>query len=165
MSDPYIGEVKIIAWNYPPKGWAFCNGQLLPINQNQALFSILGTTYGGDGRTNFALPNLQGRLPIHQGNGFTEGQASGEQAHTVTLSELPAHIHFAQASSQNANASTPTGNVLGAASNVYTPAGNLTTLHPQSVSTVGGSQPHTNLMPYLTLNFVIALVGIFPSRN
>src|SRR5690242_17798443 len=104
MSEPFLGEVKIISWNYPPKGWAFCNGQLLPINQNQALFSILGTTYGGDGRVNFALPNLQGRSPIHVGNGFVLGERSGETAHTLILSELPSHTHGVLANSANANA-------------------------------------------------------------
>src|SRR2546429_7957565 len=115
MSQPFLGEIKIISWNFPPKGWAFCNGQFLPINQNQALFSILGTTYGGNGQTTFALPNLQGRVPIHQGNGFTEGEVGGEQAHTLTLSELPAHLHVAQASSQNANVNTAPNNILASA--------------------------------------------------
>src|SRR5438067_10174509 len=111
MSEPFLGEIKVISWNFPPKGWAFCNGQLLPINQNQALFSLLGTTYGGDGRTTFALPNLQGRLPVHVGNGIVLGQSSGELAHTLNISEMPAHTHQAAGSSIPANLGDPTGNV------------------------------------------------------
>src|SRR5947209_6862292 len=163
MSEPFLGEIKIISWNFPPKGWTFCNGQLLPINQNQALFSILGTTYGGDGRVNFALPDLRGRVPVHVGSGFTLGERGGEEAHTLNQSEMPAHTHFVMASSSNANQAIPS--VLAAANKVYGAASNLTPLGPSSVLPLGGSQPHLNLMPYLTLNFVIALQGIFPSQN
>ena len=161
-----MGEVKMISWNYPPKGWAFCNGQLLPINQNQALFSILGTTYGGNGQTTFALPDLRGRTPIHMGAGFTEGQAAGQEFHTLTLSEMPAHNHFVSASSTQGDVNTIQNNLL--AREVGLPYGgfsSLTTLNPASISNVGGSQPHPNLQPYLVINFVIALQGIFPSQN
>ena len=163
MSEPFIGEVKIISWNFPPKGWAFCNGQLLPINQNQALFSILGTTYGGNGQTNFALPNLQGRTAIHVGNGFTPGESGGEAGHTLTLQELPAHNHILQGTA--ANGDTPLPATLANANNLYSTAPPNTALTPGSIGNAGGSQPHDNESPYLVLNFVIALQGIFPSRN
>lgn len=168
MSNPYLGEIKIISWNFAPQGWAFCNGQLLPINQNQALFSILGTTYGGNGQTNFALPNLQGRSPIHMGSGFTLGQAGGEQAHTITQSELPAHTHAPGCNGTVAGANS--GNVAG---NVWADGGKSlyfngapnTPMLAGSLSNVGGSQAHQNMSPYLVLNFIIALQGVFPSRN
>ena len=166
MSQPFMGEIKIISWNFPPKGWAFCNGQLLPINQNQALFSILGTTYGGDGRVNFALPDFRGRVPIYQGQGFTEGQAGGQEFHTLIMGEMPAHNHFLQANSSAANKAIPTNNFLANVSTkVYGPVANLTTLNPSSVTNTGGSQPHENRQPFLVLNFIIALQGVFPSRN
>jgi microcystin-dependent protein len=167
MADPYIGEVKVISFNFPPKGWAFCNGQLLPINQNQALFSILGTMYGGDGRVNFALPNLQGRVPLHAGSGFTVGQQGGEVSHTLTISELPAHTHSVNASSSNGDTALPANTILASSLNqsYRAPDQALTTLLPGSIGNAGGSQPHDNLSPYLTVNFVIALVGLFPSRN
>jgi len=165
MAQPFLGEVKIISFNFPPKGWAFCNGQLLPINQNQALFSILGTTYGGNGQTSFALPDLRGKVPIHVGQGFIEGQAGGEVAHTLNMSEMPAHNHFVQGLTDNANVAIPTNAYLASTNNLYTTAGNLTTTAPDSLTNFGGSQPHSNLQPYLVLNFVIALQGIFPSRN
>jgi microcystin-dependent protein len=169
MSDPYIAEIKVISFNFPPKGWAFCNGQLLPINQNQALFSILGTMYGGDGRVNFALPNLQGRTPVHQGinqGSYTVGQAAGETAHTLTTNEIPAHLHPAVAQSVASNPGyDPAGKIWATAPVVdFAPAPNLQ-MNPAAVANTGGSQPHENMPPYLVLNFVIALVGIFPSRN
>ena len=165
MSEPFLGEIKLISWNFPPKGWTFCNGQLLPINQNQALFSILGTTYGGDGRVNFALPNFQARLPVHVGNGFTLGERGGEVAHTLNISELPAHNHPA------IGAATATG--ASPASNTWAPAdGSLqyyptpnTAMNPAAIGNIGGNQPHENEAPYLVLNFIIALQGIFPSQN
>jgi len=166
MSQPFLGEMKIISWNFSPKGWAFCNGQLLPINQNQALFSILGTTYGGDGRVNFALPDFRGRIPIHVGQGLLEGQVSGQESHTVNTSEMPAHNHLVQASGAAANKAVPTNNFLANVSTkVYAGNANLTTLHPTTIANVGGSQPHENRQPFLVLNFIIALQGIFPSRN
>jgi microcystin-dependent protein len=166
MAEPFLGEVKIVSFNFPPKGWAFCNGQLLPINQNQALFSLFGTTYGGNGQTTFALPDLRGQTPIHMGNGFTQGQTGGQESHTLTIAELPAHTHTAQGTTSNADQPVPTGNLLGAANNMYTGAnaGGLTPLEPTSISTAGGSQPHQNMQPFLTLSFCVALQGIFPSR-
>jgi microcystin-dependent protein len=166
MSEPFLSEIKIMSFNFPPKGWAFCNGQLLPINQNQALFSLLGTTYGGDGRVNFALPDLQGKVPIHMGNGHTLGEHAGEQNHTVSTSELPQHVHTLVGTSSSSGAvATPTGNLLGAVADAYGPAQDLTSLSPAAISSVGGSQAHNNMQPYLTLSFCIALQGIFPSRN
>ncbi len=183
MSEPFLGELKIISWNFPPKGWAFCNGQLLPINQNQALFSILGTTYGGDGRTTFGLPNLQGRMPVHVGNGISLGQLGGETAHTINLSEMAAHTHTMAADGTTAvssNSNTPdpaAGKVLGQSgglggsppvafgANVYSSAAPSSTLNPAVVSNMVGSQPHDNMSPYLVLNVIVALQGIFPSQN
>jgi len=167
MAEPFLGEIRIMSFNFPPKGWALCNGQLLPINQNQPLFSLFGTTYGGDGRVNFALPNLQGQAPIHIGGGFSQGQTGGEQNHTLSSQEMPAHTHVAQGTTTNADQPIPTGNLLGAANNMYTGAnaGNLTPLHPTSINNLGGSQAHQNMQPYLTLSFCVALQGIFPSQN
>jgi microcystin-dependent protein len=165
MSEPFLSEIKIVSFNFPPKGWALCNGQLLPINQNQALFALLGTTYGGNGQTNFALPNLRGRVPISMGSGHTLGEAAGSTSVTINIQQLPTHIHGLQATNNNGAVASPNGAVLGAVNNMYGPPNNLTTLHPGSVTSVGGSQPHNNMMPYLVLNFIIALQGIFPSRN
>ena len=165
MSTPYLSEIKLMSFNFAPKGWALCNGQLLPINQNQALFSLIGTTYGGDGRTTFGLPNLQGRTPNHMGNGFVLGEMGGETAHTLTISELPAHGHFAMATDTAGDSPIPTGNYLGQADNLYGAPANLTSLQPGTIAAVGGSQPHQNMQPYLVLSFCIALQGIFPSQN
>ena len=166
MGTPYLGELKIVAFNFPPKGWALCNGAFLPINQNQALFSILGTTYGGDGQTTFALPDLRGRTPTHTGQGLILGQAGGQEFHTLTQSEMPMHIHALMASSTAANNALPGGNILALApQQVYTAPANFTPMEPSSVSSVGGSQPHENRQPFLVLNIIIALQGIFPSRN
>jgi len=166
MAEPFLGEIKIISWNFPPKGWTFCNGQLLPINQNQALFSILGTTYGGDGRTTFGLPNLQGRMPVHVGDGIVLGEQGGETAHTLNISELPAHAHTPVGSSTNPPTSPGAGGNLWSASNSkpFDPNFN-TTMNPACVLPTGGNQPHENMSPYLVLNFIIALQGIFPSQN
>lgn len=168
MAEPYIGEIKLVGFNYPPRGWALCNGQLLPINQNQALFAILGTTYGGNGVTTFALPDLRGRVPVHVGNGVTLGQSAGEENHTLTTNEMPAHVHQVMASSAAPNQKVVTGNIWAAPTDT-TPYNNqsasLTMMHAGSMSTAGGSQPHTNMQPYLTLNYCIALEGIFPTRN
>jgi microcystin-dependent protein len=168
MSTPFLGQISIFAFNYAPQGWAMCNGQLLPINQNQALFALLGTMYGGNGLTTFALPNLQGRTPLHKGAGRVQASAGGAEAHTLTLSELPAHTHTLSATSGAATTVDPTGNALAnPAFPLYAPfaPANVTVLNPASVSNVGGSQPHPNMQPFLAVNFCIALQGIFPSRN
>jgi len=166
MSTPFLSEIKLVSFIFAPKGWALCNGQLLPINQNQALFSLLGTTYGGNGQTNFALPNLQGRTPIHVGGGFTQGQAGGAQAHTLSIAELPAHTHVVNATSNPASTNIPTNTCyLATSSNTYAASGNLVALSPAEITNVGGSQPHLNMQPFLVLNFCIALQGIFPSQN
>ena len=168
MSTPFLSEIKIMSFGFAPKGWAFCNGTLLPINQNQALFSLLGTTYGGDGRVNFALPNLQGRVPIHAGSSFTLGSLGGEVAHTLLTSEMPSHIHTANASSANSSATAkadPAGNYLGGFNNLYNAGGTLTPMSSTIIGNTGGSQPHPNQQPFLVLNFCIALQGIFPSQS
>lgn len=163
MSTPFLSEIKLVSFGFAPRGWAQCNGQLLPILQNQALFSLLGTTFGGNGQTNFALPDFRGRVPIHVGNTHVLGERAGEEAHTVSASEMPQHVHFMSATSAPASQNTPLNAVLGSVNNGYTAAANLTALAAGSLTSVGGSQAHTNLQPYLTLNFCIALQGIFPS--
>ena len=169
MSSPYLSEIRVVSFNFAPRGWALCNGQLLPINQNQALFSLLGTTYGGDGRVNFALPNIQGNVPLHMGNGFTLGQTGGEPAHTLAMAEMAAHTHGVTATSDAATAASPAGAALAAAGaavgSVYAPGPANTPLATGSVATAGGGLPHENRQPFLTLNFIIALQGIFPARN
>lgn len=165
MSDPYLGEIKIVPWNFPPKAWALCNGALLSIAQNQALFSILGTTYGGDGVSTFALPDLRGRTPVHVGNGIVLGERAGEATHVLTVGEMPAHRHLPGGSTANDSASSPAGNVTGAApANPYATSANATMLPATLVST-GGGQAHENMSPYLVVNFIIALQGIYPSRS
>jgi microcystin-dependent protein len=165
MSEPFLSEIKIMSFGFPPKGWALCDGQLLPINQNQALFSLLGTTYGGDGRVNFGLPNLQGRTPMHMGNSHTLGERGGEQAHTLSISEIPTHVHAANASQANTTlVQVPTNNVL-AGAQIWAGPANLTSLLPSTLANVGGSQAHLNMQPFLTLSFCIALQGIFPSQT
>jgi microcystin-dependent protein len=166
MSEPFLSEIKIVSFNFPPKGWALCNGQFLPINQNQALFALLGTTYGGNGQTTFALPNLRGRTPIHFDASHDLGEAAGSTSVTVNIQQLCTHMHGLQASSNSTGAvSDPTNAFFAPVNGGYGPPNSLTTLSPQTVSSVGGSQPHNNMMPYLTLNFIIALQGIFPSQN
>jgi microcystin-dependent protein len=167
MAEPFLSEIRIMSFNFAPKGWAMCNGQLLPINQNQPLFALLGTTYGGNGQTTFALPNLQGSVPIHQGQGFTLGQKGGEQAHTLTISEIPTHTHTANATSKDGDTAVPTANLLARAApaNPYIAPTNLGALNAATLASVGGSQAHLNMQPYLALNFCIALQGIFPSQN
>lgn len=166
MADPFLGEIRIFSFNFPPKGWALCNGALLQIQMNQALFALLGTTYGGDGRVTFGLPNLQGNVPIHMGSGHTLGERGGEQAHTLSISEIPTHVHSLAVSSQatggNAN---PTGRFLGGGNNVYHAPSDLTSLTPGTLASVGGSQAHLNMQPFLVLNFCISLSGIFPSQT
>lgn len=170
MGTPYMSEIKICSFNFAPKGWALCNGQTLPINQNQALFALLGTTYGGNGQTTFALPNLQGRVALHMGSGFNLGQIGGQEAHTIIASETPAHIHPATADAKVGD--NQTGNMGGAypadtgGTKMYSPgSNNMAAMFPQMVSSVGGSQPHENRQPYLCLSFCIALQGVFPSQN
>lgn len=175
MGTPILGEIKIIGWNFAPQGWAFCNGQFLPINQNQALFSILGTSFGGNGQTTFALPDFRGKVPIHQGKGFggspyTVGEKGGQEVHTLTLSEMAAHNHFMNVSTTSTDNAATSGN-----SNYWGKTADNTLLYasgqgnsamsPATCGPIGGSQPHENRQPYLVLNFIIALVGVFPSRN
>jgi len=172
MSEPFLSEIKLVSFNFAPKGWALCNGQFLPINQNQALFSLLGTTYGGNGQTTFALPNLRGRVPIHEGSGHTLGEAAGSTSVTINIQQLPQHNHLLTANmavvdaNTNATQGAPTNNNWANTGKVQwcTSAPNAV-MNPQSVTNVGGSQPHNNMMPYLVLNFIIALQGIFPSQN
>ena len=167
MSDPFLGEIKIISWNYAPKGWAFCNGQFLPINQNQPLFSLLGTMYGGNGQTTFALPDFRGKIPMHVGDGFTQGQTGGQYVHTLTQSEMPAHFHFMNVTNNAGTSPNPGSTVILSKSvaNSYGPATSLVAMNPASLDNTGGSQAHNNSQPYLVLGFIIALQGIFPSRN
>jgi microcystin-dependent protein len=170
MAEPFLSEIRIMSFVFAPKGWALCNGQLMPINQNQALFSLLGTTFGGDGRVNFALPDLRSRVPIHVGSGHTLGERGGEQSHTLSISELPEHVHVANATSvqadQNSNSAAP-GRML-AQSNfsfAWGAASNLQAMASNEVSNAGGSQAHLNMQPFLVLNFCIALQGLFPSTT
>ena len=169
MSEPFLSELKCVSFNFAPKGWTLCNGNLLPINQNQALFSLLGTTYGGDGRTTFGLPNLQGRTAISMGNSHTLGELGGEYAHTLTIAELPTHPHMLQGVHAGQNSFTPTGNLLAdttGALSIYGPFGGTAgAMVPATVSVTGGSQPHPNQSPFLVMTWIIALQGIFPSQN
>lgn len=173
MSEPFLAEVRIVGFNFAPRGWAFCDGQILPINQNQSLYSLLGTTYGGDGRTSFGLPDMRGRAPMHVGasNGtdHREGQKSGEETHTLSAAEMPQHDHSLHGTNNTANAISPSGAMP---AQMPTPVGNLyrqdtvnTTMASQSILNVGGGQAHNNMQPYLAINFCIALQGLFPSRN
>jgi microcystin-dependent protein len=172
MAEPFLSEIRIMSFVFAPKGWALCNGQFLPINQNQALFSLLGTTFGGDGRVNFALPDLRGRTPIHVGSGHSLGDNGGEPAHTVSVAELPSHVHVLNASNVTGNTVNPhpqnsTGTLLAQEpGNPYSSnVASLTPLNAASVTNTGGSQAHLNLQPFLTLSFCIALQGIFPSAT
>ena len=176
MSEPFLAEVRIVGFNFAPRGWAFCDGQILPISQNQSLYSLLGTTYGGDGRTSFALPDLRGRTPIHVGRSdggaeHREGAKGGEEAHTLSASELPQHTHEMVGSTADANSPSPAGNLLAkpstAVDNIYSTTSDVTdvSLASGTVLNIGGGQAHDNMQPYLALNFCIALQGLFPSRN
>src|SRR5882672_3084086 len=171
MGTPFMGEIKIISWNFSPKGWAYCNGQFLPINQNQALFSLLGTMYGGNGQTTFALPDLRGRTPFHMSGSFTEGQAGGSEFVTLNIQQLPTHTHSLTGNNavvgaaNNSTVATPTGNFFAnSGKNVFATGNPNAAMAPGTVTNVGGSQPHENRSPFLVLNFCIALVGAFPSR-
>jgi microcystin-dependent protein len=171
MAEPFLSEIRIMSFGFAPRGWATCDGQLLPINQNQALFSLLGTTFGGDGRVNFGLPDNRGRVPIEVGNGHTLGERGGEQAHTLSVSEMPTHTHALNAV-QNGGVANNVQTAVGASLATSTPnsiytAGisNLVSLNAGTVATAGGSQAHVNMQPYLVLNFCIALQGIYPSQN
>lgn len=166
MSQPYVGEIRMFAGNFAPAGWMFCEGQLLPISENETLFQLIGTTYGGDGQSTFALPDLRGRLPIHEGNGFILAETGGAEEITLTVNQTPAHSHPVLASSGNATDANPENKML--AKNVSTDLyrkdiAPTQSMHPNAVTNVGGSQPHTNFQPYLCVNFIISLFGIFPS--
>lgn len=165
MAEPFLSEIRIMSFDYAPRGWAQCNGQLLPINQNQALFSLLGTTFGGDGRVNFALPDCRGRAPVHVGAGHTLGERGGEPAHTLSTAELPTHTHTVNGTSGDGTQVVPAGAGLAKAApaNPYHNPTNLSAMNPASITNVGGSQAHLNMQPFLTLSFCIALQGIFPS--
>jgi microcystin-dependent protein len=168
MSTPYLGQLLLASFNYAPKGYAMCNGQLMAINQNQALFSLLGTTYGGNGIQNFGLPNLQGRTPLGAGSGIVLGQSGGQDAHTLVAAEVPSHVHALQATTTAATASTPGGNLLAntsGAATLYAVASALAPMNAATIANAGGSQPHENRQPFLAMNWCIALAGIFPSQN
>jgi microcystin-dependent protein len=166
VAEPFLAEIRIFSFNFAPKGWALSNGQFLPINQNQALFSLLGTMYGGNGQTTFALPNLQGKVPIHQGSGHTQGEAGGTTAVTLNIQQLPQHTHVFNANSGVGTTNQPANAVLAKApANTYAPPSQLGAMAQNTSLAVGGSQAHNNMEPYLVLNFCIALQGIFPSQN
>jgi microcystin-dependent protein len=166
MAEPFLAELRMMSFVFPPKGWALANGQLLPINQNQALFSLLGTTFGGDGRVNFGLPNLQGRVPMHMGSGHTLGEVGGVQSVTLSIAQIPTHPHVAQGTSAVGGSAPPANNILAnTPAKIYDGPANLTSLQPGTIGNTGGSQAHLNMQPFLTLSFCIALQGIFPSQN
>lgn len=167
MSEPFLAEIRIVGFNFAPRGWAFCDGQILPINQNQSLYSLLGTTYGGDGRTSFALPDIRGRAPVHVGNGFSEGHKTGEETHTLSTAEIPQHSHQVNGTSNAVTAADPNSNRLPGTSNSkpYTSASGGGSMGSSTVSHVGGGQAHNNMQPFLAMNYCIALQGLFPSRN
>jgi len=173
MSSPYIGEIRMFAGNFAPAGWALCNGALLPISENDALFNLIGTTYGGDGQSTFALPNLQSRIPIHQGPGFVIGQTGGEETVTLTTNQIPSHNHAVLASSTAGGSANPSGNVLaneGGTGNAQVSLYNnaptaFQAISPSTIGNAGGSQPHDNMAPYLCVNFILSLFGVFPSQT
>jgi microcystin-dependent protein len=164
MAQPYVGEIRMFAGNFEPVGWQFCDGRLLPISENETLFQLIGTTYGGDGQSTFALPDLRGRLPIHQGNGFVVGETGGAESITLTVQQIPSHTHAMLGSTNTSTAPQPTGNVIGKSTQIdhfinSVPGDQLS---PNAIAPVGGNQPHTNFQPYLCVNFIISLFGIFP---
>jgi microcystin-dependent protein len=165
MAQPYVGEIKMFAGNFAPAGWMFCEGQLLPISEYETLFNLIGTTYGGDGESTFALPDLRGRIPIHQGNGFTLAETGGVEEVTLTVNQLPAHNHAVQADSQSGTSATPVGNVWAnsAGASAFSSESGGPLMAAGAVRPTGGSQPHTNFQPYLCVDFIISLFGIFPS--
>jgi microcystin-dependent protein len=165
MAQPYVGEIRMFAGNFPPNGWMFCSGQLLPISENETLFNLIGTTYGGDGQSTFALPDLRGRLPIHFGNGFTLAETGGAEEITLTVNQIPAHSHPFRATTDIASQGAPTGTLCAQPSvtKLYFAAPGAATMAPNSIGSTGGSQPHSNFQPYLCVDFVISLFGIFPT--
>ena len=166
MSEPFLAEIRMVGFNFAPRNWAFCDGQILPINQNQSLYSLLGTTYGGDGRTSFALPDLRGCTPIHFDSSHQQGQKDGEETHTLTIDEMPQHKHKVEGSTNQATSNSPTNNVLGVTtSNVYNTPVSPVAMSSSIIGNTGGGQAHENMQPYLAINFCIALRGLFPSRN
>lgn len=165
MSEPFLGEVRLFANNYAPRGWMFCEGQILQINQNQALYSLLGSVYGGDGVKTFALPDYRGRVPIHVSQSISLGKAQGEAVHTLTINEMPQHTHQVSGSSNTQTAQSPANNTWAAFENLYGPAATMVQMSQAAIGTAGGSQPHNNMQPYLVLNYAIAVQGIFPTRN
>jgi microcystin-dependent protein len=167
MAQPYVGEIRMFGGNFAPAGWMFCEGQLLPISEYETLFNLIGTTYGGDGQSTFALPDLRGRLPLHQGNGFTLAETGGVETVTLTVSQIPAHSHPMVCSTNLANDANPLNNLLCEATSAdpYATFPPTVAMAPQSVTSVGGSQPHNNFQPYLCVDFIISLFGIFPSQT
>ena len=166
MAQPYVGEIRMFAGNFAPAGWMFCDGSLMPISENETLFNLIGTTYGGDGQSTFALPDLRGRIPIHMGNSFILAETGGVETVTLTSNQIPAHSHPMLASTDIPTLGTPGGNLTGqAAAKLYRAGSPTVLLNPQSVGSTGGFQPHDNLQPYLCVNFIISLFGIFPSQT
>jgi len=165
MAQPYVGEIRMFAGNFAPAGWMFCEGQLLPISENETLFQLIGTTYGGDGQSTFALPDLRGRLPVHQGNGFILAETGGAEEITLSVQQIPSHTHPQLGSGTNGGQAGPGGNVLANSTVIaqYAPETPTSSMAPTSIGAVGGSQPHTNFQPYLCVDFIISLFGIFPS--
>jgi microcystin-dependent protein len=164
MAQPYVGEIRMFAGNFAPAGWMFCEGQLLPISENETLFQLIGTTYGGDGESTFALPDLRGRIPLHQGNGLTLAETGGAEEITLTVNQIPAHSHALLATAAAASSTNPNNNVSAKPSkNMYRDGPGSNPMNAQSVGPTGGSQPHTNFQPYLCVDFIISLFGIFPS--
>ncbi|MBL8191207.1 MAG: phage tail protein [Acidobacteria bacterium] len=165
MAQPYVGEIRMFAGNFAPAGWMFCEGQLLPISENETLFQLIGTTYGGDGQSTFALPDLRGRIPVHQGNGFVLAETGGVEEVTLTVSQIPAHSHPLLGSTANGTQASPANNVLATSTVVtpYAPETAVAAMAATAITSVGGSQPHTNFQPYLCVDFIISLFGIFPT--